>query len=66
MTLVQTIISLAQSLKLTTVAEGVELEEQADVLEMLRCDQMQGYLVSPPVPLEIVTDCRRRVPRGSE
>jgi diguanylate cyclase len=50
MTLVQTIISLAQALGLTTVAEGVESEEQADVLEMLRCDQMQGYLVSRPLP----------------
>ena len=50
MTLVHTIISLAQALGLTSIAEGVELEEQADVLEMLRCDQMQGYLVSRPLP----------------
>jgi EAL domain-containing protein (putative c-di-GMP-specific phosphodiesterase class I) len=49
MTLVQTIISLARSLKLTVVAEGVETEEQADVLELLRCDQMQGYFVSKPL-----------------
>jgi diguanylate cyclase (GGDEF)-like protein len=46
MAIVQTIISLAQSLKLITVAEGVESEEQADILELLRCDQIQGYLVS--------------------
>lgn len=62
MTLVQTIISLAQSLKLTTVAEGVETEEQSDVLEMLRCDQMQGYLVSRPLPVEFVTDLLRSAP----
>jgi diguanylate cyclase (GGDEF)-like protein len=52
MTLVQTIISLAHSLKLTVVAEGVEQEEQAKVLRLLRCDQMQGYLFSKPLPME--------------
>jgi EAL domain-containing protein (putative c-di-GMP-specific phosphodiesterase class I) len=50
MAVVQTIISLAQSLKLTTVAEGVESEEQADMLALLRCDHLQGYLVSKPLP----------------
>ena len=55
MALVQTIISLARSLKLTTVAEGVETEEQADLLELLRCDQMQGYFVSEPKPREQLT-----------
>jgi diguanylate cyclase len=34
------------------VAEGVETEEQAQLLRLLRCDQMQGYLVSPPHPRE--------------
>lgn len=55
MALVQTIISLAQSLKLTTVAEGVESEQQVDILELLRCDQMQGYVVSKPLPREQIT-----------
>jgi diguanylate cyclase (GGDEF)-like protein len=55
MALVQTIISLARSLKLTTVAEGVETEEQADLLELLRCDQMQGYFFSVPKPREQLT-----------
>jgi diguanylate cyclase len=32
------------------VAEGVETEEQAKLLGLLRCDEMQGYLVSNPVP----------------
>ena len=50
--LVQTVISLAHSLKLKVVAEGVEREEQAKVLRLLRCDQMQGYLVSKPLPRE--------------
>jgi diguanylate cyclase (GGDEF)-like protein/PAS domain S-box-containing protein len=50
MTLVSTIISLAHSLRLKVVAEGVETEEQAKFLRLLRCDQMQGYLFSKPVP----------------
>lgn len=52
MTLVSTIISLARSLGLKVVAEGVETEEQAKVLRLLRCDEMQGYLVSQPLPWE--------------
>jgi EAL domain-containing protein (putative c-di-GMP-specific phosphodiesterase class I) len=50
MTLVSTIISLAHSLKLKVIAEGVETEAQADRLRLLHCDQMQGYLFSKPVP----------------
>ncbi len=52
MTLVSTIISLAHSLRLKVVAEGVETEEQARILRLLRCDQMQGYLFSNPRPAE--------------
>jgi diguanylate cyclase len=50
LTLVSTIISLARTLRLKVVAEGVETEEQAKILRLLRCDQMQGYLISRPVP----------------
>ena len=51
--LVSTIISLAHALKLKVVAEGVETEEQSRLLHLLNCDEMQGYLVSKPVPREI-------------
>jgi diguanylate cyclase (GGDEF)-like protein/PAS domain S-box-containing protein len=50
MTLVSTMISLAHSLRLKVVAEGVETDEQARILRLLRCDQMQGYLISKPLP----------------
>ena len=50
MTLVSTILTLARSLGLKVVAEGVESEDQAKVLRLLRCDQIQGYLVSRPLP----------------
>ncbi|HUF19220.1 MAG TPA: EAL domain-containing protein [Burkholderiales bacterium] len=55
MTVVQAMISLAHALRLKVVAEGVETEEQAKMLHMLRCDQMQGYLISKPLPLEAMT-----------
>jgi EAL domain-containing protein (putative c-di-GMP-specific phosphodiesterase class I) len=51
--LVSTIINLAHSLKLKVVAEGVETEEQSRLLQVLHCDEMQGYLFSKPVPQEI-------------
>jgi EAL domain-containing protein (putative c-di-GMP-specific phosphodiesterase class I) len=50
--IVSTIISLAQALRFKVVAEGVETEQQAQLLRLLRCDQVQGYLFSPPVPAE--------------
>ncbi|MEO8281257.1 MAG: EAL domain-containing protein [Ideonella sp.] len=51
--LVSTIIQLAHSLKLEVVAEGVETEEQSRLLRLLSCDQMQGFLLSKPVPAEV-------------
>ena len=55
MTLVSTIISLAHSLRLKVVAEGVDSEDQAKHLRLLRCDEMQGYLFSRPLPLDELT-----------
>jgi EAL domain-containing protein (putative c-di-GMP-specific phosphodiesterase class I) len=51
--LVSTIISLAHSLKLKVVAEGVETEEQSRLLRLLDCDEMQGFLFSKPLPAAI-------------
>jgi diguanylate cyclase (GGDEF)-like protein/PAS domain S-box-containing protein len=50
MTLVSTIISLAHALDLKVIAEGVETEEQAELLRVLKCDELQGYLFSRPMP----------------
>jgi EAL domain-containing protein (putative c-di-GMP-specific phosphodiesterase class I) len=46
--IVQTTITLARSLGLTTVAEGVERQEQVDILRELGCDVVQGYLIRRP------------------
>jgi diguanylate cyclase (GGDEF)-like protein/PAS domain S-box-containing protein len=51
--LVSTIIHLAHSLKLNVVAEGVETQEQSRLLRVLNCDEMQGYLISKPLPRDI-------------
>jgi len=51
--LVSTIIQLAHALKLKVVAEAVETDEQARLLRLLDCDEMQGYLFSKPVPGEV-------------
>src|SRR6267142_1213729 len=48
-TIVSTIISLAHSLGLKVVAEGVETEEQLNLLRQLKCDGIQGFLLSRPV-----------------
>ncbi len=49
MTIVSTIISLAHSLSLKVVAEGVETDEQAKFLRLLKCEEAQGYLISKPL-----------------
>ena len=47
--IVKTIVALAKTLRLETVAEGVETTEQLAVLRELQCDRYQGYLLSPPL-----------------
>jgi len=59
MNIVSTIISLAHSLALKVIAEGVEFEEQARALRSLGCDEIQGYLISRPIPAEAVGDLLR-------
>ncbi|HEY5896565.1 MAG TPA: EAL domain-containing protein [Burkholderiales bacterium] len=64
MTLVSTIISLAHSMRLKVIAEGVETEDQAKYLRLLRCDEMQGYLISRPLAPAALVDFLRRDATG--
>jgi len=50
--IVSVVISLGHALDMKIVAEGVETEEQSKLLRLIKCDEMQGYLFSKPVPLE--------------
>jgi EAL domain-containing protein (putative c-di-GMP-specific phosphodiesterase class I) len=50
--IIRTIIAMAQSLNLETIAEGVETEEQQRILEAEGCNLYQGYLFGKPVPIE--------------
>ncbi|HEY6895621.1 MAG TPA: EAL domain-containing protein [Rhodocyclaceae bacterium] len=53
------VISLAHSLKHKVVAEGVETEAQLAFLQRNRCDQIQGYYFSKPLPAEAFTQLMR-------
>jgi diguanylate cyclase (GGDEF)-like protein len=48
--IVSTIISLGRALNVTVVAEGVETEEEAAMLQALHCAEAQGYLFARPMP----------------
>jgi diguanylate cyclase len=50
MSIVSTIVSLAHAMQLKVIAEGVETREQLNMLRSLGCDEIQGYLISHPVP----------------
>ncbi|WP_223669312.1 bifunctional diguanylate cyclase/phosphodiesterase [Kangiella shandongensis] len=53
--IIKNIIRLARSFGLTSIVEGVETEEQLELLKQYDCDLVQGYLFSRPVPAEEVT-----------
>ena len=47
-------LALARTIGLTTIAEGVETQEQLDFLARNGCDALQGYYLSPPVPADAI------------
>jgi EAL domain-containing protein (putative c-di-GMP-specific phosphodiesterase class I) len=59
--IVQAIISLAHSLKLKVVAEGVETPEQLGFLRSMGCDQYQGFHFSPPLAATDFEDLVREI-----
>lgn len=61
--LVRSIIEIARSLGVETVAEGVESHEHAGLLRQLGCDYLQGYAFAKPLPFEEFTRFARGLPR---
>ena len=61
--IVKAVAELCETLGITTLAEGVETEEQLQQLRLGRCTEAQGYLFSPARPAAEVADlCRRLSP----
>ncbi len=59
LTITRTIVNLGHNLALQVTAEGVETLAQLTILQMLGCDQIQGYLVARPGPIHTFTESER-------
>ena len=60
--IVGAVIQLAHQLGLRVVAEGVETEGQRDILLVLQCDELQGYLLARPMAVEALDDWLQKQP----
>ena len=60
--IVSAVIQLAHQLGLRVVAEGVETEGQRDILLVLQCDELQGYLLARPMAVEALDDWLQKQP----
>ena len=47
--IIETLIKLAHTLELDVIAEGVEMQDQLELLKTLNCDKIQGYFISKPI-----------------
>lgn len=54
--IVEHVIAMAKALGIVAVAEGVETEEQVELLRSLNCDLAQGYYFSHPQPPDVITE----------
>jgi EAL domain-containing protein (putative c-di-GMP-specific phosphodiesterase class I) len=54
--IIRAVIGLGRGLELPVVAEGVETKSQLDFLRREACDQVQGYVVGRPLPIEDYAD----------
>ncbi len=64
--IVRAIISLAHSLRLKVVAEGVETADHLAYLQKLGCDQYQGHYFSPPVPARAFEEMLRSAQQAAQ
>ena len=61
-TIVSAMVSMGRSLGLYVIAEGVETPEQLDMLRAQGCHEVQGFLLSPPVPVQDLDDVLSSTP----
>lgn len=64
--IVKSIIGLAANMNMATIAEGVETEETAELLEHMNVDALQGYLIARPMPVEAIASWRAIWVAGGE
>lgn len=50
--IVESMVTIIHGLELETVIEGVEINEQFKLLEEIKCDYIQGFLFSRPLPVD--------------
>ncbi|MFA5677113.1 MAG: EAL domain-containing protein [Pseudomonas sp.] len=62
--IVRAIVAMAHSMNLQVVAEGVEQDSQLAFLRTQGCDEVQGYLISKPVPAQVLTQLIQRRQRS--
>ncbi len=62
--IVSAIIAMAHNMSLKVVAEGVETKAQLNYLRNLDCDEIQGYLLSPPVPVNEIEELLDKINAG--
>ena len=58
--IIKSVVALGHGLELKVIAEGVETSEQLNFLRLVRCDGMQGYFFSKPLPAEAAAQCIER------
>jgi EAL domain-containing protein (putative c-di-GMP-specific phosphodiesterase class I) len=62
-TIIRAVIALGRGLNLPVVAEGVETEEQRQFLASEHCNEIQGYIVGRPQPIDEYAEAVGRAPR---
>jgi len=64
--IVEAVVALGHSLKLTVIAEGVEQQDQVDFLHNRKCDELQGYFFSRPLTPQALEELLRKGVNGPE